>query len=141
MTFGMLDLRARPALLRHHATRDGEKSRVRDHPVEGTHREPLDVPGPHQRLEGLDERIAGVPAKRFGQLVRLDDGGHVRDEDAARTEHARDGLKAAQTPTVATDLISSTRWNVAMIASVSCCGVQHWVAFPREVGAAMSSRR
>ncbi len=33
-----------------------------------------------------------MPAQRLGQLVGLDDRGHVGDEDAARAQHACDGL-------------------------------------------------
>ena len=43
-------------------------------------------------LERLHERVAPVAPERLGERVRLDDGRHVGEEDAARAQHAGDGM-------------------------------------------------
>src|SRR5262249_61227071 len=53
---------------------------------------PIDVPRSEQRLEGLHESVAGVTPQRLAELVRLDDGRQVGQEDAAGAEHPGHGI-------------------------------------------------
>ena len=63
----------------------GQETGVRDHPVVGTHRLPVDVPRALQHLQRL-----GHPERRPGQLFAqtgdLPDGGQVREQDPARVQ-------------------------------------------------------
>src|SRR5262245_16033582 len=72
----------------HDAAGDGQEPGVGHHPMKGPHRGPVDVPRPEQRLERLDQRVPRMTPERLAQLVRLDDRGHIGEEDAARAQHA-----------------------------------------------------
>ena len=82
----------RGPFLGHHAAGHRDESGVGHHAVERPHGGAVDVPRPHQRLERLHQRPGSLVVERLRGLVRLDDRRHVAHEDAARPEHAGDGL-------------------------------------------------
>ena len=70
-----------------------EERGVALHAVVGAHREPDDVPGPHQALPGLGLGPALLLAQVLHQPGELRRGGDVADEHAAGHERLRDGVE------------------------------------------------